>query len=61
MAVRPGSHVWERIDNDGLVEFAWGPTNDKVLRHAKVIVAADAPDGHPSAARGGKPDGGGTK
>ncbi len=35
--------------------------NDKVLRHAKVIVAADAPEGHPSAARGGKPDGGVTK
>ncbi|MFE2960484.1 hypothetical protein [Nocardia tengchongensis] len=26
MTVRPGSHLWERIDNDGLCEFAWGPS-----------------------------------
>ena|SRR6267378_1185711 len=50
----PPHTVVEEVDKGYLL-------NDKVLRHAKVIVAADAPDGHPSAARGGKPDGGGTK
>lgn len=35
MAVRPGSHVWERIDNDGVVEFAWGTSTAGIYEDLK--------------------------
>ena len=50
----PPHTVVEEVDKGYLL-------NDKVLRHAKVIVSADSTEGHPPAAHGGKPEGGGTK
>ncbi|WP_216900974.1 hypothetical protein [Nocardia alni] len=32
MAVRPGSHVWERTDNDGWCDIEYGSSSDGIYR-----------------------------